>query len=484
MMHTTLQRWTVGTFVAVALTLTACEKTLDVQPRTSLDSGVALSTPEGLDAALNGIYDRLQSTRMYGRDLMAIPEALADNGEATNKSGRLNAEYRNVQNNHFANWATGYFAINQANLVIEAAQKLTGLTEARKNAFLGQAYFLRALFYHDLLRAYAYDPGVEIKEYDRGGVPLVTAGVTNETQLILPARASVKEGYDLIYNDLTQAITLLGNTAGPVYATKGAAQALFSRVALYRKDYPTAVKQATDALGSNVAQFLTTPAAYLSGWRSARHPESMFELVFLTPENIGVNESLQTTYTTLVELGNRTRTGGFGDLVPSASLLADLESERSGTTVLDIRRQLYELGTAGRGPARIECTKFLGKNGIINLDNIPVIRISEAYLNRAEANAMLGNAADALADVNAIRTRSGLTARTGLTGDALLTEILKQRRIEMAFEGHRWFDLKRRGQDVIKPAVANLPYTDPRFLANIPVNELATNPNIRQNFGY
>jgi hypothetical protein len=102
---------------------------------------------------------------------------------------------------------------------------------------------------------------------------------------------------------------------------------------------------------------------------------------------------------------------------------------------------------------------------------------------------MLGNATAALADVNLIRTNRGLPARTSLTGDALLAEILLQRRLEYAFEGHRWFDLKRRGQDVVKtiPLSAtanNIPYNDYRILANIPVNELATNKNIQQNFGY
>jgi hypothetical protein len=251
-------------------------------------------------------------------------------------------------------------------------------------------------------------------------------------------------------------------------------------------DWVNAEKLATDALASGIGKFQTTPAASVSAWRSAIHPESMFELNYQTSENIGVNTSLQTSYTTLITLGNTTTTGGFGDLVPSANLLALLESEKDTTAkVLDIRRSLYELGTAGRGTAAIECTKFLGKNGAVNLDNVPVIRVSELYLTRAEAIFNQGSREPAaLADLNTIRTRSGLPAKTAtLTGAALLTEILNQRRLELAFEGHRFFDLKRLGRDITK-LPANVPFTDYRILAPLPVREIQTNPNLKQNFGY
>ena len=145
---------------------------------------------------------------------------------------------------------------------------------------------------------------------------------------------------------------------------------------------------------------------------------------------------------------------------------------------------MYELGTTGRGPAEIECTKFFGKNGVVNLDNIPVIRISELYLNRAEANYELGSFSAALEDVNRIRTRSGLTALPATTtGSALLTEILNQRRIEFAFEGHRFFDLKRRGLD-LKKLPRDIAFTDFVILSRIPTGQISLNPNLKQNFGY
>ncbi|WP_044129582.1 RagB/SusD family nutrient uptake outer membrane protein [Rudanella lutea] len=486
-----------GLLTAAALSLASCSDLLEVQPRSNADLTTALNTAEGLDATLNGIYDRLQSTALYGRDFLAVAEALADNAQATNKSGRLNNENRNVAGASFVNWATSYFAINQANLLLEATPKVTSLTDTnRRNSILGQGHFLRALLYHDLMRAYAYDPGVEIAQQNRGGVPIVLTGVNNQDQLQFPARAPIADVYKQIYSDLEKSVTFFSRTSAnngniPAYGNRAAAQLLFSRVALYNKDYNTAVRYATDAIGGTVR--IVDASGYIGGWRAPRNPESVFEVQFAAPsENIGVNTSLQTTYTTLVRPGDRGTTGGFGDLVPNNAFLSDIRSESSATGFADVRAQLYELGTTGRGTAFVECTKFLGKNGVINLDNVPVLRIPEAYLNRAEAYFMLGRMTDALADLNTIRTNRGLTARTmaSFTNDAaLLAEILRQRRLEFAFEGHRWFDLKRRGQDVIKtiplsPTANNLPYNDFRVLANIPVNEVSTNKNIRQNFGY
>jgi len=362
--------------------------------------------------------------------------------------------------------------------LIEATEKLNA-DAAFKKQINGEAKFLRALFYFDLMRAFAYDPNAIVAASNKGGVPLILKGSLDVGDVTLPARASIDEVYAQIIKDLEAAIAdLPARASSPHNATGGAAMALLSRVHLYKGDWANAAKFATDALASRQGTFATS-ANYVASWRTPVNPESMFEVLFFNvSESPGVNESLQSTYTTMVALGNRTTTGGFGDLVPTDGLLAELNSEAG-----DLRRSFYELGTAGRGTARIECTKFLGKNGVLNLDNVPLIRVSEMYLNRAEALAMSGNDAGALADLNAIRTRAGLPARTGLAGTALMTEILRQRRLELAFEGHRWFDLKRRGLDVVK-SPSTIAFSDFRILANLPIREIQANTNLVQNPGY
>jgi hypothetical protein len=158
---------------------------------------------------------------------------------------------------------------------------------------------------------------------------------------------------------------------------------------------------------------------------------------------------------------------------------------------------LYEPGTAGRGNIKVECTKFLGKNGTINLDNAPVLRISEAVLNRAEAQATAGSSVldltGALADLKTIKKNrytdytgsAAETADNAMTQAQLLEEILRQRRIEFAFEGHRFFDLKRLGRDLVKgPHYLNVAFTDIRILPALPQSEIDGNPNLKQNAGY
>jgi hypothetical protein len=133
----------------------------------------------------------------------------------------------------------------------------------------------------------------------------------------------------------------------------------------------------------------------------------------------------------------------------------------------------------------MECTKFFGKSGFLNTDNVPVIRHAEVLLIRAEANFRLNDEAAALNDINTLRINRGLTPVT-LTGAAILEEILNQRLAELAMEGHRFHDLKRLGRDIIKdPRIGfNLAITDFRVLAPIPNQELIGNPNMQQNVGY
>jgi|688.fasta_scaffold209236_2 hypothetical protein len=488
----------------------SCKDALEIEPRQSIDATTALTSRDGISAAIVSIYARLKNLRVYGRDNIALPEALADNGFATNKSGRLLNEYNNVQGAHFTGglWQVSYAAINQANLILEAIPAATDptITQADRTSWEAQLFFLRALYHFDLVKAFAYIPGAEVAANNRGGIPIMLTGTktSDDALLLKPSRAPIADVYAQIIKDLEAANARFTGTTGlPSNANKPATQALLSRVHLYAKNYTDAKRWADSAIAT-VGGRLTNSTTYVTNWRNATHNETLFQVAFFTnAESPGVNESLQTSFTTLAAPGGTTTTG-FGDLVPTISLLNALGITMTGgnnTTVFgvnvsiasrtaDVRNQLYEVGTTGRGPSKIECTKFIGKNGFPNLDNTPVIRVAELYLNRAEAmatpNSPVFNATAALADLNAIVTNRGLPAFTGLTGSALYEEILNQRRIEFAFEGHRFWDLKRLGRDIVKaPHSPNvLPIFDTRILAPIPQREIDGNKNLVQNPGY
>ena len=503
----------------IAVFVSGCEKQLEISPRQSIDAADALTSRDAIEATLIGIYARLKNARMYGRDMITHPEALSDNGFATNKSGRLLPEANNNQGAHFTTtiWTSYYAGINQINLVLEALPTLTlspAITQVERDRWEGQLYFLRGLMYFDMMRVYAYIPGAVVAAQDKGGVPLSLVGIsTAEAALAYkPIRDPIDAVYTQIVADLTQAeAKLLYPGLGVNLANKAAAQGLLARVSLYKKDY-TAARSWADKCIATAGSKMTTASTYVANWRAATHGETLFQVAFATNgENIGVNESLQTSFTTLVTPGNQANTGGFGDLVPTLTLLADLGITLNGgmTTAnfglnhtiasrsTDVRNLLYEPGTAGRGNIKTECTKYIGKNGFINLDNVPVFRISEAYLIRAEAQITPGspvfNAGEALADMQFLKTRrytdyagsAQQTADNAMDATQLYAEILRQRRIEFAFEGHRFFDLKRLGKDVVKsPHYNTVAFTDTRILAPIPQAEVDGNSNLKQNAGY
>ncbi|PRY84021.1 SusD-like starch-binding protein associating with outer membrane [Mongoliibacter ruber] len=502
-----IYKYAIALFLGIGVLATSCN--LDVDPRQSIDANGALDTPDGLEAALNSVYARLRAESNYGRDMFALSDALADVGRTTNNSGRLIGENNNNPGAHFTAgfWQNSYFAINEANLILDQISSgVEGASAAQLSRWEGEAKFLRALYYFDLVKVYAYiptavyEPGVT----DEGGVPMPLEGsITSDIAFTRNSpRASVNEIYTQVYSDLNDAINLLSSAgrSGPQYATEGAAHGLLSRVALYRGDYQNAVSAATAALGSSAGTVLGG-MDYVSGWRAAEHPESMFEVrIQLAAEALGVNVSLQSSFTTLLNLDNKNAQGGWGDFIPGPRVLdffglSQVQIDEPGTDSNnwdvtrndDVRGFLYTTGNTVRNAGRqIESIKFVSKAGFAFGDNIPVLRKSEMHLNRAEANYHLGNVGDALAELNAFKGLRGLED-VNLSGDELLEEILNERFKEFAFEGQRFFDLKRYGRDINKTYLsANnvLPFEDFKVLPAFPQREVDGNPNLNQNRGY
>ena len=410
------------------------------------------------------------------------------------------------------NWGTAYGAINEINLILQAIPDITdGPAPA---SWEGELRFLRALYYFDLVKNYSYIPTYVAPGQDKGGVVINLKGfnAASDATTYFPSRATVAETYAQIMDDLYKSIPLMasngrGGATARNYASKHAALALGSRVALYMGNWQRADSFATAAISlTGGIGLLTTTGTYVQGWRAADHPEGIFQVWYATlGENLGVNTSLAATHTTLAAPGaNQGTRTGQGDLVPNGFLLTQLGIAGFPTGLAqspplpaltygpDVRNKLFEWGVNTSGHY-VECTKWMGKNGSANWDNTVVIRWPELYLNRAEAKYQQGLTADAITDLKHLKTRriegyagsAEETADNALTGQALLDEILRQRMLEFAFEGYRFYDLKRYGLNIIKSnPVVNLPATDFRLLPRIPQTEVDGNENMVQNFGY
>lgn len=485
--------------------LQSCKKQLDIQSRNSLDADLVLVNKTGVNSSLNSIYSVLKSERQYGRDLFSVAEAMADVAFANGRSSRLLNENRNNVGSNMANWGSSYGALNEINLVLQALPNIGDASATEKANFEGELRFLRALYHFDLVKNYAYIPTFVEPTQNRGGIVLSLRGFNNpdSAKLYYPKRSTLAECYAQIMTDIYASANLLSNAhRGLNYGNKRAALALGSRVALYEGRWARSDSFATAAIAATGVGDMTNTSNYNTGWRSKDHPEAIFQVWYASlAENLGVNTSLAATHTTLASLGGFAGVRqGQGDLVPNNLLLTQLgiagfpgalvSSNNPPPTLTfstDVRNTLFEWGANASG-RYVECTKWMGKAGGPNWDNTVVFRVPELYLNRAEARYRNGDAPGAWADLNFIRTNRivGFTAPvTPLTGQPLLDEILRQRMLEFAFEGHRFYDLKRYGLTIVKTnPVVTLPATDFRLLPRIPQSEVDGNPNMVQNFGY
>lgn len=472
-----------GLFLTISLMTASCsailgvDGILDVQPTDAIDGGNLVEEQDFLTATV-GAYSYLRETPLYGRQLIVYPELLANNAAHHGQSTNLLTLSNNARGVHMTPWQRSYEAIGQINIILDQLNNFTGSESTRKSV-RGQLLFLRALYYHILGKVYSYEPNHTVSaSRNRGAVPIKLKALYSFTENENLPRASQEEFYAFLYRELEESYELLGDTPNnraPFFITQAAVAALFSRVCLYNEDWENVVKWSTLALQSGVGRF-STNGSYVADWRAVSHPESIFEVEFRIDQNVGVNNAIRADFTNRVDTESEAPSGR-GIAPVSDELFAMFDDA-------DVRKELIWRGLGNRSNDW-QMTKFLSRGGTPNLDNVPVIRLSEMYLNRAEAYAhMQGMEGAALADVNIIRNRAGLPSVGGLSEDVLVAEVLRQRRLELCFEGHNWFDYKRRGQNIVKPNGTVLNFTDYRILGRIPWRDVNGIPLLRQNFNY
>lgn len=451
------------------ISLASCKKLLDTKPKDEIDISNS-GNYDIIKSEVTSAYNFLQNSEYYGRGFIVQAEVLADNAEITqNNSNRYVAESINTPRAQVGLFTAMYANILKVNLALANIDN-SGAPAASIASTKGEALFLRALFYFDLVRSYARNPNKLVGGFDLG-VPMITVPNLDAGHPDKPVRAKIAEVYTQIIADLNGAVAVLDNSLGRFHATKSAAYGLLSRVYLYKGDYANAETAATNAITSTSAT-LATGSTYTNTWGTNAFPENMFALLFTASDNLGSN-SIQGIFYTHPTIG------GYGDVTARAELRNDFYPG-------DIRSSAALLKQTTKGTQTVYYTlKYPGNNGGAYLDQVPIVRLSEMYLNRAEARARKSSpdVSGALADVNTIHTRAGLAPLSGLSGQPLIDAILRERRLELAFEGHRIFDLVRNGLDVVKGSTT-IPWDDYRLIAPIPQNEIDVNANLLQNPGY
>ncbi len=422
---------------------------VDVEPQNSISATEAFKTKEDIDKGILGAYASFQSLSYYGRTYGIFADLAADN--LSHPIDATATEYAEVDNNNILPengsnsnmWAKMYDGINVANNVITKVPGIENMSSQEKDIALAELYFVRAMNHFNLTRYY-------------GDIPLKLEPTVGVTNLDAP-RIPVSEVYSQIITDLTFAAENLPNSRSKIRGSKFAAKAMLARVYLYQGNFQQAEAMASDVISNGGYSLLSNYADIFEDETA----ESIFEISFSQLERNRIAE-----YNFPKSLNGRR------EVEPSASLLAAYEQddERFEGSIAFAENLAYAI-------------KYDDLN--LGAENFIVIRLADMYLIRAEAMAK-GSSPDVnqiKTDINTLRTRAGLSSINSNSIDQLITTIEKERRVEFAFEGHRWFDLVRTGRAIdVLENVTNLNQT----LFPIPFDELQTNnhPGMVQNPGY
>ncbi|MEC5147660.1 RagB/SusD family nutrient uptake outer membrane protein [Chitinophaga sp. 212800010-3] len=397
------------------------------------------------------------------------------------------------QGNALQLWRMAYKAINGCNMLL---QVMPEGRSAAVNEMIGENLFIRAFAHFSLVRTFGrpYSQSPETNP----GVPVITKfDVT-----ALPKRNTVKEVYAQIIADLKKGKDLMDNSNTSSYATKSAAMALLARTYLYMGRNDSAAIYADSVIRSD--RYSLVPTSDLPAYYT-RNNESNKETIF------AIHHTLQDdrTWGAIGSMYYMSPGGmGYGEIYASESYLALLkqhpEDARNAFVQPVYLKDQYGKDSVDNAGQKVMANRNGVKKWYIlkysNQDNVPtlsspvVLRLAEMYLIRAEANAKMGNAQAALDDVNIIRRRAGLSGNalfnslSDLHGyPSVLDVVLDERRLELAFETHRVFDLFRNNRNVYRnyPGVQTNPqtisYTDARVVHFIPEQEIILDPNLVQN---
>lgn len=429
------------------LTASGCDSILETDPVDQLPSDDIIVDGPTARAALTGVYDALQDLSYYGRNFLILADLSADNAEhvgTLQALGELDRHQVRADNTTVEGvWQAIYEGIGRINLILAEVPDVPFLDETERDQILGEAHFLRALHYHDLVKLW-------------GGVPLVLEPIRTASEATGFTRASEEQVYQQILGDLDSAEQLMTDEDQTRQASLGAARALRSRVLLYMEDWAGAEAAAEEVL----AMSYSLAAAYedLFSVEGANTPEDIFRIDFNAVE--------------YNELGYYYLFDGRYETAPTADLF---EAYATGDT-----RHPWSVAEDG---GEYEGTKFPTTAGT---EDLHVIRLGEVILNYAEALARQGELEAAVDAYNEIRVRAGLaphTLATDVTTQVdVIDTILHERRLELALEGDRWPDLVRTGRAV--GALGLSSDQEYQTLYPVPSREIVVAPGLTQNPGY
>jgi starch-binding outer membrane protein, SusD/RagB family len=420
-----------------------CDDLLDVTPENQLIHEQVFADKTNAYTALIGMYHSLKPDNYIHFSNLASDDVKNITGNP--QEIQIDSNYILPDNPYIESfWTACYASILAANMIINNINIVPGMGLAEKNQWRGEACFARAYNHFNLLQFY-------------GGVPYVTSSVTSFDEIEYPLQETKEKLYELILNDLDSAIALIPRdffAHGRV--TYWAAVAFKARVGVFTENWPTAMENADLVIKSGL---FALEGLYkdIFDYNNPYSAENILEVDYDDQNRnfFGINYLSEDL-------------GGWYIFGPDPEIINayDPSDARFQFNLRDIDGDKYCI------------TKY--NDAATGSDNMMVLRLAEMYLIRAEASlhgAEYPGEGSALDDINIIRQRAGIPPLTSIT----LDDILNERRLEFAFEGHRWLDLKRTGR-----AMEFMPYvqSEEKLTWPIPQPEIDLNPNLVQNPGY
>jgi hypothetical protein len=478
----------------------SCKKFVDADtPDNQLTASTVFATDATALGAMTGLYSSMMSNSLLLTAYSCMPALSADELRSYSTDAQTVQLYSNSislsSNTTDYLWTRAYPLIYMANAAIQGVQQSTSLTTPVANQVLGEAEFMRAFFYFNLVNEY-------------GAVPLVTSTnyVTNSS---IP-RSSVDTIYAQIISDLRDAQSRLTNnyldgtnaiTNNRIRPNQDAATALLARAYLYTGNWAGADSAATVVINNTTQYSLdslnsvflanSTEAIFQlepTGIGGVNTPEGYWYILSADPASFstatqGKMATISTSLLNAFEPGDNRQTDWVGSYTDSTTTPA--------TTYYFPYK--YKLGSYGNAAV----TEYS-----------MILRLGEQYLIRAEAEIEQGQTAAGIADLNVLRSRARGAATlavpnplpplsAGMSKTAAMTALVQERRIELFSEfGHRWYDLKRLPglsnpsgslADEVMPAATAAKggtWNDEWELYPVPLTEMEANPKLVQNSGY
>lgn len=479
------------------IAMTGCDDFLDRKPLDQISQENFYNSANDADLAAKAMYAIPQGINWYGKSWM-ITEIPSDNSTTGGNDPdfspidnfTLNAD--NLPVIEF--WTEHFRLVTLANQVLGNVPEIT-MDPNQKSAILGEAEFMRAFAYFDLVRIF-------------GDVPIIKEVATIDSD-VLVSRNSVDEVYDFIITDLEGAIKTLPDTRSSSdlgRATSGAAKALLAKVFVTINRYSESMALCREIIESGQYRLMENIADNWLKDKSDNNAESIWQMQYVGCGPIGTGNALQSFFAPWGQ-GITKNSDGWGSQIPTAPMI-----DNPGTTIKDIFKdedlrtyhtimtpadeypminpgEGYIYPATGASRAGINIKKYIIGGGtdvcfLTSPQNVHVIRYADVLLTLAEASCKSGGGISVTPDVieafNSVRKRAGLSEVGSITSK----DVLDEQRLEFAFEGQRWFDLLRSGNIRETMQLHGKAMKEFNLLFPIPSQELAINPNLTQNPGY